>query len=95
MKSSLVDTTNQMRLKFKPFEIEFTLPLYFKIKCIKLLRHLNENSFSAYLGIDLVSNDLLNVYEWRICLEKNRVFDEKKLEMCESEVIYFNTIFLK
>lgn len=84
--SKPVDTANLMRAKFTPFEIEFSQPQHFRIKCIKLLRHINENSFSAYLGIDLALNELINVYEWRICLERNRVFDEKKLEICLTEV---------
>ena len=73
-------------VKFNPFEIEFSQPRFLKIKCIKHLRRIEENSFNAYLGIELSSNELFNVYEWRISLEKNKIFDQKRLETCEIEM---------
>lgn len=59
---------------------------YFRIKCIKLLRHEKENSFSRFLGIDLKTDEMYTVYQWQINLSRNNVFDEKKLEICETEM---------
>ena len=36
--------------------------------------------------MDGSSNELFNVYEWRISLEKNKIFDQKRLETCEIEM---------
>ena len=71
---------------FKSFEIEFFEPQFFKVKCIELLRKLDEHSFSAYLAIEMASYEMMNVYEWRISLEKEKIFDQKKLIDCQVEV---------
>ena len=59
---------------------------YFRIKCIKLVRHEKENSFSSFLGIDLKTDEIYTVYQWQINLTRNNFFDEKKLETCEAEM---------
>jgi hypothetical protein len=71
---------------FKSFDIEFFQPQFLKVKCIELLRKIDEHSFSAYLGIETASFEMMNVYEWRISLEKDKIFDQKKLNDCEIEV---------
>jgi hypothetical protein len=73
--------------KFTSFEIEFNQQKYLKIKCIKLLQNNEKNSFKVYLGIDLTSDELFYIYEWRVLLEKNKIYDEKKLEICKLEVL--------
>lgn len=45
------------------------------------------NSLSVYRGIETSSNDMLNVYEWSICLEKNNAYDKAKFELCSTKVI--------
>ena len=72
---------------FHAFEVSFNEPSVYSVNCIKILRQEPQNSFTAYLGIEKNSSALLRVYEWRISLEKYRIFEEKRLEACETEVI--------
>ena len=98
LKSESVDAVSQLVIKeketqfvsnFHPFIAEFSEPNFYKINCIKLLKHDSENSLTLYRGIDINSNEIYNVYECRISLEKNRIIEKKKLEQCETEVNKF------
>ena len=62
------------------------------MNCIKLLKQIKECNFKVYRGIDINTNDMYMVYEWTIALEKNRIFESKKLEMCVNEVSLKNFI---
>ncbi len=68
---------------FQPFIIEFN---NYKIKCIKHIKRDNDNSFDIYRGIEINLNQIFNVYEYRIRLDKNGIFEKKKLEYCQIEV---------
>lgn len=72
---------------FKSFTIEFNEPIAYKrkVNCIKLIKQAKQNSFKIYRAIDSNTNDICLVYEWTICLEKNKIFENKKLETCISE----------
>jgi serine/threonine protein kinase len=39
----------------------------------------------VYRGIDTNSHDICLVYEWKLLLEKNKIFEVKKLDTCLSE----------
>lgn len=78
----------QLLSQFKPFQIDFKEPNAFKINCIKLLGYYSENSLSIYRGIEVNTNEIYDIYEWKICLEKNKIFEKKKLEQCQTEVKY-------
>ena len=85
--SQATSVQNQRQfIEFSPFQIEFAEPIRLKINCIKLLRYEQENSFSSYMAIDLDTNQMFTVYQWQVSLERNKVFEEKKFEMCETEV---------
>ena len=81
---------------FQPFEIEFYEPQFYKVNCVKLVNYEAENALSVYTGVEMNTNDIFSVYEWRYTLEKNKIFEQKKLELCQAEVSYFlkNVFFL-
>ncbi len=82
----------QVRAQFKPFLIDFNDNQH-KINCVKLLKHVAGNSFAIYRGIDSRTSDIYNVYEYKISLERNTIYDSKKLETCEAEVDIFILFF--
>ena len=69
---------------FKSFTIEFNEPISNKrkVNCIKLIKEIKDYNFKAYRAIDSNTNDICVVYEWAICLEKNKIFESKKLDNC-------------
>jgi tRNA A-37 threonylcarbamoyl transferase component Bud32 len=73
-------------ITFRPFEIEFFEPRSYKINCIKLLNHNPEFSFSVYRGIEMNTQQIFTVYEWKLSLEKNKIFEKKKLDACNTEM---------
>lgn len=77
---------NKKLPQFQPFTIEFSEPQTLTVNCTKLVDFDAENSLYLYRGVDASTNEMLDVYEWRICLEKNNIYDKKKLEMCTSRV---------
>jgi hypothetical protein len=74
---------------FQPFEIEFYEPQFYKVNCVKLVSYEAENALSVYTGVEMNTNDIFSVYEWRYTLEKNKIFEQKKLELCQAEVSSF------
>lgn len=74
------------KVTFQPFEVIFKEPVELRVKCFKLIRTESEHSFSIYRGIETNSNEFFNIYEWKICLEKNKIFEPKKLDMCLTEM---------
>ena len=83
----------QARAQFQPFVIEFNEPQKLRINCVKLLKHDSDNSFKIYRGIETSTSEIFNVYEYRISLERNKIYDKKKLEICETEVKQKNKNF--
>ncbi len=71
---------------FQPFEIEFLEPRLYNINCIKLISYNEENCLTVYRGVDVNTNEIYSVYEWKYVLEKNKIFEKKKLELCQAEV---------
>ena len=65
---------NSSQILFQTFEIEFLEPIKRKVNCIKLIKIDRDHSFKVYRAIDLLTHDMLNVYEWIISLEKNKIF---------------------
>jgi hypothetical protein len=84
---SIKDSKTSIISNFQPFMIEFN---NYKIKCIKHMRHDSDYSFNVYRGIDINLNQIFDVYEYKISLEKNGIFEKKKLESCQAEVIVFH-----
>ena len=74
---------------FQPFEIEFLEPQLYNINCNKLLNYNEENRLTVYRGVDINTNEIYNVYEWKYVLEKNKIFEKKKLDICLAEVNIF------
>jgi hypothetical protein len=77
---------DKMLQSFRPFLIEFNEPQLYRINCTKLVDFDLEKSLYIYRGIDMRTNELCDVYEWKICLEKNCIFDKKKSDLCFSKV---------
>lgn len=71
---------------FEPFTVEFADPEPLTVHCTRLINLEADKSLKMYRGIGAKSSELFDVYEWRICLEKNNVYDKKKLEICLSKV---------
>lgn len=71
---------------FSPFSIELSYPKQICVKCTAMIDYDPLNSLSVYRGVETSSNETLSVYEWRICLEKNNVYDDRKFEMCSTKV---------
>ena len=78
---------------FQPFEIEFYEPQFYKVNCVKLVNCEAENALSVYTGVEMNTNDIFSVYEWRYTLEKNKIFEQKKLELCQAEVSSLKNLF--
>ena len=53
-----------------------------KVNCIKLIKEIKQYNFKVYRAIDSITNDICLVYEWSICLEKNKIVESKKLDNC-------------
>ena len=71
---------------FQPFEIEFLEPSLYNVNCIRLMSFHEEHALTVYRGVDVNSNEIYGVYEWRYVLEKNKIFEKKKLDICQAEV---------
>ena len=71
---------------FHPFEIEFLEPQFYKVNCIRLLSYNEENSLTTYRGVDVNSNEIYSIYEWKYVLEKNKIYEKKKYDICLLEV---------
>lgn len=77
--------------------IEFDQPKSLIVNCDSLIDFEIENSLRIYRGIELSSNEILLVYEWKISLEKNSIYEKKKLDFCLARVNFqlLTTILLK
>lgn len=79
---------------FRPFEIEFFEPQPYKINCIKMINYIPELSFTVYRGIDAgKTQQIYTIYEWKLNLEKNKIFEKKKLDTCHNEMHKFEEEF--
>lgn len=82
-----------IKANFQPFVVEFKEPIQLRIKCFKLVRTDPEHSFCIYRGIETETSEIFSIYEWKICLEKNKIFEQKKLDLCHSEMYKIESEF--
>ena len=76
--------------KIFPFTIEFNQPKKFAVICYRLLDIDISNSLNAYLGFEDEGYELVKIYEWKIPLEKNKIYEKKRYELCLNKVcLYF------
>ncbi len=87
-----------MLSRFAPFQIEFFLPKFFKVNCVKLLAFHPQYALSVYRGIEMTTQEIVTVYEWKLNLSKTKSSetgdygnatddeDEEKLNVCLHEV---------
>ncbi len=71
---------------FKPFTIEFNEPQPIQTMCIKIVDSFEENAMTIYRAVDVNTKQIYTVYEWKFLLERNRIFEKKKLDICQSEM---------
>jgi len=71
---------------FKPFSVEFIEPQSIQVMCIKIVSSFEENAMTVYRAVDVNTKQIYTVYEWKFLLEKNKIYEKKKLETCQSEM---------
>jgi hypothetical protein len=69
---------------FQPFRIDFSEPRSYKINCTKVLRVDAAKSLSVYRGVEVNTNELFEIYEWKIALD---AYENKKWDLCVAKVI--------
>lgn len=89
--SSSTGQQHMQQTQFKPFFIEFTEPSNNKctVNCIKSVKHSKQYNFKVYRGINTNNHDMCMVYEWVLSLERNKIFEPKKVDICVNEVSKF------
>jgi translation initiation factor 2-alpha kinase 4 len=80
---------------FQPFEIEFLEPHRYHINCNKLVSFNEKQLVTVYRGVDVNTNEIYSVHEWRYLLEKNKIYEENKLAICQAEMHKFEEEFKK